>query len=997
MQLRIRLLGQFGVTVDGRPLPKLAGARLQSLFAYLVLRAQAPQSRSHLAYLFWPDSDESNARNNLRQLLYQLREAMGEAERCVRTTANSVQWAPPEPCFIDAAALEEALAEAEMAGASGDAPRRRSALERSLASCGGPLVPSCYDDWIVPEREALARRCKRAAGQLVELVEATREWELAIPHVAHRLGHDPIDEEAYRCLMRLYARCNDRAAALLVFRECQKALRREVDAEPSEQTLRLHEWIKAEDETLIAGEPAPRVSLPLQATSFLGRDAEVGEIAELLRKYRLVTVTGAGGIGKTRVALAAGSEQQAGDSGCGAWFVDLAPLRDANLVTTAIASALGVQESPKHPLLETILTYVKDKHALIILDNCEHVIGEAARVAEALLRGAPLVRMLATSREALKVAGENVYRLPPLGAPRLEATRGIGTAEAAAYGAVVLFAERARAADHRFSLTDENAPDVAEICRQLDGIPLAIELAAARVTILPVAALAGKLGQRFALLGAGGRMALPRQQTMSATIDWSYDLLSQAEQRLFEHLSIFAGGCTLATAAAVSSDRGSSELDVLELLSSLLDKSLVVAEMDVPAPRYRILEPFRQYALERLAARGEQTAVARRHALAYLDVAERLEREYDTTPDRSWRACARVELENWRAALEWALVARSDVVLGARLAAAMEPVWYNFALPEGRRWLRVAFGLVDEQTPADVVARLESSEACTAARLMEHDASQAAALRALARYVQLGDRSGIAQAQWLVGRSLVVPGRPEHGEPLLREALESARALGRNRLAGEALISLAYARSMGGDCAGARATYSEALALWSALGSERGVARAAGNLAEAEFLAGDADIALKIASDAVGIARAQDDLLLVTWMLANMAAYLVALDRYDDARTHAREALEIARRFQFDMYVAWALQHLAAVAALEPHGDEAVTAQKRKRAAQLLGFVDARYAALASPREHTEQQECDRILAALRESIDPDALALLLSRGAAFAEDEAIEAALREA
>lgn len=305
IQLHIRLLGQFGVTLDGRPLRKLAGTRLQSLFVYLVLHAQAPQSRSHLAFLFWPDAEESNARNNLRQLLHQLREALGEAHGFLFTTASSLQWDSRGSCHIDVIAFEEALAEAEEARASGDSSHRRSALQRAVDLCVGPLVPSCYDDWIVSERDRLAQRCTQAVQQFVELLESAREYKTAIPYVNHWIKHDPTDEKGYRCLMRLCVLCNDRAAALHVFRECCEALQRELDTSPSESTLRLHDRIKADDQTIIGDAHQRHAGGPSLAL--------VGRVDEWLAlrgawdmaaagAAHFVLIEGEAGIGKSRLA-----------------------------------------------------------------------------------------------------------------------------------------------------------------------------------------------------------------------------------------------------------------------------------------------------------------------------------------------------------------------------------------------------------------------------------------------------------------------------------------------------------------------------------------------------------------------------------------------------------------------------------------------------------------------------------------------------------------------
>jgi len=318
-------------------------------------------------------------------------------------------------------------------------------------------------------------------------------------------------------------------------------------------------------------------NLPLSLTSFVGREVELDEVSRLVRDHRLVTLTGAGGIGKTQTALQLGAAltKTAETAVC---FVALAPVGDPRLVVAAIASTLSVQEVPDRPLLETLIAYLKNKALLLILDNCEHVITEAAFVAGALLAGCPRLRILVTSREPLRTAGEHTYRLPSLSVPTPETARRLSAPEALSYGALVLFSDRARAVDHNFTLTDQNTSTVAGICRRLDGIPLAIELGAARVNMFPVHVIAKKLDHRFIILAGGERTALPRQQTMRAAIDWSYDLLAPREQRMFERLSVFAGGCTLATANAVCAGEDVAEPDVIDLLSSLVDKSLLLAD-----------------------------------------------------------------------------------------------------------------------------------------------------------------------------------------------------------------------------------------------------------------------------------------------------------------------------------------------------------------------------------------------------------------------------------
>ena len=353
-----------------------------------------------------------------------------------------------------------------------------------------------------------------------------------------------------------------------------------------------------EDAQVVVGPWGNRdpAALPLSLTAFVGRETELGEIATLLRDERLITLTGAAGIGKTRTALeVARSLIVAADQAC---FVALAAVADASLVATTIASVLRVKPLMDRPAIESLLAHLKNKRLLLILDNCEHLITEAARIVEALLAGCPRLQILVTSREPLRVAGECRYRLPSLDAE----------------DAITLFYDRARAVDHRFALSDVNMPIVAELCRRLDAIPLAIELAAGRVDMLSVRAVARMLDDRFRLLAAGQRTALSRQQTMRAAIDWSYELLAPKEQLFFARLGILAGGFTSDTAAAVCGGDDVNETEIFDLIASLTDKSLVVADTSGDQERYRLLESTAVYALEKLTEWGEREGLARRHA-----------------------------------------------------------------------------------------------------------------------------------------------------------------------------------------------------------------------------------------------------------------------------------------------------------------------------------------------------------------------------------------------
>jgi non-specific serine/threonine protein kinase len=453
-------------------------------------------------------------------------------------------------------------------------------------------------------------------------------------------------------------------------------------------------------------EASSRDNLPVSLTSFVGRLHDLATVEQLLGRTRLLTLTGPGGVGKTRLAVqvaAACLEEYAQ----GAWLVELAPLGDPALVPAAVAGVLGIFAEAHRPLVATLSAVLRPKRLLLVLDNCEHLVAACAALAEALLQACPQLRILATSREALNIAGEVAWPVPSLEVPQ----GGQSLETLGQCAAVRLFVDRAQAVQLQFVLTEQNAAAVGQVCRRLDGIPLALELAAARMRALSVEQLAARLDQRFHLLTGGSRTALPRQQTLQATVEWSYELLTVAEQTLFTRLSVFAGGFTLEAAEEVCAGGAIAAEDVLDLLARLVDKSLVVAETDAAeAPRYRLLETLRQYGRERLPADTKVTALPDRHAVYYVGLAERFEREQHGPAQGQWLEVLEREHDNLRAALAWCLVqsapmageeASEAVELGARLAGALTWFWWPRGhTKEGRDWLELALSRGDAVGPS---------------------------------------------------------------------------------------------------------------------------------------------------------------------------------------------------------------------------------------------------------------------------------------------------------
>jgi predicted ATPase/DNA-binding winged helix-turn-helix (wHTH) protein len=458
--------------------------------------------------------------------------------------------------------------------------------------------------------------------------------------------------------------------------------------------IRLDEPSQAPPPTTVASTEAH--NLPLAVTRMIGRDEAVAALVSRLSRERLVTIVGPGGIGKTTVALAVAERMIAGYEH-GVWLVDLAPLGDPRLVPSAVATVLGLEVRTADPL-PGLIAGLRDKRLLLLLDSCEHVIDAAASLATALLGGAPGVNILATSRERLAVPGERQYHLGPLGSP--QPSSGLTAAEAAAFPAVQLFVERVTAIVEDFTLTDANAPLVVEICRKLDGLPLAIEFAAPRVAMLGVEGLAARLDDRLPLLATRRRTATPRHQTMRAVLDWSYGLLSEDEQPFFRALGIFTGGFTVEAVAAVAMGASSKRGDAINRLADLVAKSSVVADCGSAETRFRLLDTTRAYAIEKLDESGERERIARRHAEYYRDLFARAEAEALARRRREWLADYAWEVDNLRSALDWAFSPDGgDISVGIALTAAAVPLWvYLSLIEECRRRVERALAAVAAAT-----------------------------------------------------------------------------------------------------------------------------------------------------------------------------------------------------------------------------------------------------------------------------------------------------------
>jgi predicted ATPase/DNA-binding SARP family transcriptional activator len=663
--LEVRLIGTFDIKCDGKRVT-ISSRAAQSLFAYLILNSKTVHRREKLAGVFWPDATEAKARAYLRHELWLIRKMLAAKTKSEYLIADDIgiSFNASAEYWLDATTLENISEHAT--------PEE---LMNGLSIFRGDLLPGFYDDWIVLEREHLQAVYEQKMARLLELLESEKRW-YEILEWAERwisLGQEP--EAAYRYLMIAYDVLGDRAKVTSTYERCAQALR-ELNLEPSEQTRAL------------AFKRTSKLNIPIPLTSFIGREKELEEVADLFSKSRLITLTGSGGVGKTRLSIQVVAEIL-GRFPDGVWFLDLAPLSDPALLPYTLVNLLGLSQSGEMPLTEMLINYFRTRTVLLIFDNCEHLVESCAQLVNLLLTSCKNLSILATSREALRVSGEIHYRVPSLTIPTPEVEVVID--EFSNMESVKLFAERGAVALPGFAISQQNAPAIAQICQRLDGIPLAIELAAARINVLTIQQILKRLDDRFNLLTDGMRTALPRQQTLRATIEWSYSLLAEKERILFRRLAVFTGGWTLEAAEKVCSGEGIQSGDVLNLLSQLINKSLVVVEMEeLQETRYRRLEIIREFAREKLIEATEAGRLQDRHLAFFLKKAEEIEPHLARTDPSAYLDYLERELDNIRYALEWSISTRKgDESL--RLFGALGSFWFvRRHYLEGVEWFRRA-------------------------------------------------------------------------------------------------------------------------------------------------------------------------------------------------------------------------------------------------------------------------------------------------------------------
>jgi non-specific serine/threonine protein kinase len=736
-----------------------------------------------------------------------------------------------------------------------------------------------------------------------------------------------------------------------------------------------------------ATSPEPRVpnNLPVQWTSFIGRERVLLDVSRLLEANHLVTLTGAGGCGKTRLALEV-AKRQVDNFPDGVWLIELAPLADPALVGQAIASVLDLRETPGKPIAHTLAEHLQTRQTLLVVDNCEHLIDGAAQIVDVILGACDRVRVLATSREALRISGELDWRVPSLAVPvanPLAAVKDIVDVES-----VRLFVERARAVRTDFGVIEQNVVSIAQICRRLDGLPLAIELAARQVKVLPLDQIAAGLDQRFRSLTGGSRTALPRHQTLAALVAWSYDLLTTSAQTLFDRLSVFAGGFTLDAATAVC---GNSE-NVIASLSELVSKSMVIADGGGEGvERYHLLETLRQYGWERLTAAGEAEIIQQRHAAYFLDLAEEAKLHQFGPEELTYLARLDRELDNLRVAFRW-LVDRGEADEGLRLAAALEFFWWYRGLDhtEGHAWRTQVLDLPAATRPSAARANaLLWTALCT---IDHNDLPGARRLfaEALSTAEQVGDERMLA---WIMHRTSRYGGPDQvrwYGASeldLAKGSLAIYQASGDQWGIAITQAWLGYLEYRRGETEHAHRHLAEGLAVACSVGERHCIAFALRWLGEVTSVASDAE-AGDYLNESLRLYRELGDIQGVAYveLLLGRLAYLHG--RYSSAPEHFRASLRLFNQETWWGMIAQCLDGLAMVAAQQ---------EQRTQALRLAGASLSLSDLTMQPAYPIERADVDRTLASVRQALGEERAAAAWAEGQAMTLEEAVAYALTDA
>ena len=914
------LTGATAVHIDGRAFPDpVTGPLGRIALAYLVLERARPVTPDELAEAMWGGQDPpATWPASLRGVIFRLRRSLDvvglAGSDVLRSTLGCYRLHLPVGPTVDVEEAGRLLHAARVAFESGDATAARRMAAESAALSRDNFLPGATGAWVETRQAQVRELHLQALEVLSDASTATADYDGAVAAAERAIEREPFRESSYVLLMKAHDAAGSRAAAVRAFERCRASLRAELDIEPSSATVEANRRIVAA--TIGDGEVANgRVdgsNLPTALSTFVGRDAELPQLEVAARRSRLLTLTGPAGVGKSRLAVElAGRLAHAHAEGV--WLIELADVRDPARVPQQVLSVLRIPEAPGCAPMESLVGSLAHRDALVVLDNCEHLVAACADLVVSLLGACPGLRIVVTSREPLRVPGEETWVVPPLPVP---ASTGDDDLEALmAYDGVRLFVERAAMFAPGLDLRPTSA--VVDICRLLDGLPLALELAAAHTRLVPLEDMARRLDAHVRVLTRSMRHGPARHQTFQAALDWGYDLLSDNERQVLGRVSVFAGGFTLDAAEAVLDD---NDVDVVGGLTALVDKSLVVLERRDGVMRYRLLETIRDYGQQRLTAAGIAVAAKDAHLRWAVKLARTAEPELNGALQDTWLAILDAEHDNLRAALQWA-GGREPATQLVELTLALSRFWeVRGYLTEGRSWMEAAAGA--SGAGPDAVARCLNASGVLAHHQCDYQASRRLHQRAAVAFEQLGSRRGVATA--LNGLANVASSTRDMptASKLYAEVIDIGRELADQRILAASLMNLAvliehqlFEGTLHRDnAARAHEMFQEALYLHRELGDLHGISLSLQNLGVLAGFEGDDDVARRYLRESLAISRHLGNIRGVSQTVRFLGQLAIRGGDFATAQHHLEECLGIERRLGSRRLVAEALASLGNIA-----------------------------------------------------------------------------------
>ena len=999
--LQLTLFGSPEVRLNGQAVTGFRSSKAQALLYYLAVTGR-PHTRPTLAGLFWGDQPEAAARTSLSKCLSNLRDLVGDAVLVERQT---VAFNRNQPYHLDTEGFLAGMGQPPT-------PETRPTWQAALALYRGDFLEGFYvreapdfEQWVLVQRAQYREAVLQGLHTLANYTEQQGDLPQAITHTRRLLTLEPWREEAHRQLMMRLARSGQRATALAQFETCRQVLDEELAVEPDKETLALVEAIRSDkivvlssSPIVVSSVPVANNNLPIPPTPLIGRERELAELGELINnpQCRLITITGPGGMGKTRLALAAAAEQSGGFQQ-GAVFVSLANVATTQLLPQTILSALNVPLQETQAPQRQVCTTLARQNCLLVLDNYEQLLPDVDLLLE-ILQTAQSVTLLVTSRERLALQAEYLHELTGLAYPALQASaqKPEPTHVLTDYAAPQLFVQRVRQIQPRFVANDVDVTAIVQISRKLDGIPLALELAAARVRILPIAQIAARLHESLHLLTVGSRAAPPRQQTLRATIDWSYNLLTEAERVLLRRLAVFAGDFPL---VAVEQVCGPFTTALLDLMTNLVDKSLVVVSHAGEGTHYRLLETIREYAHEKLRSAAEEEQLQSKHLDFFTHLAETAYAQRLNPQQEQWLTQLEGIHDNLRLALRWAIQQglRAEAL---RLAGALSEFWdVRGYWREGRQFLAEALALPripssihkvsSDQNLASAVLGWEARALWKAGhahwRNRDFAAAQANLQTSLTLYRQIDDPTGQSEVLSILGNVAFDQGQDEEAQAFFSECLALRRKAGNKPLIGYALHGLGMVAMNQRDFVTAQTVLSESLEMFRAGGDQLGASLPLFTFADVAYLQANYAEAQLLYEQSLALRRGVGDKRGIASALTSLANVRSKLGDQAVAQTLYYESLALYGELDNVHGMVRAIAGLARIHQLQG---------RLQLAATLLSLAESQLLTLNIGFDTLEQDDQEQALTLLRSQLDEHTFNTAWEKGHRLSLEQAITLAV---